>query len=143
MDKGADNRQFLFHTMRIGRNQISKGAGDFESRCIIGDTLFPVRFGNPENIGDKIQILDACQIFIEVRIVRNIGNPGFTCHRIFLDGNAVNANFPGFKIVNANHGFDGCRFTGAVMADKTIDIAAFDFQAQIGNGRFAAAVGFC
>ena len=68
---------------------------------------------------------------IEIRVIRNIGGDHLAGHGLFLDGFAVHIDFPFVKIIESGDTFDGGGFSGAVMADKSIDIAGGHMQAHV------------
>ena len=89
--------------------------------------------GNPENIRHKLQILETREIFIEIRIVREIGHAGLAPLR--MDAQIFPVNQDGSRViaVDSGDGFERGGFAGTVLSDEGKEIAFFHMKAQIGN----------
>ena len=82
-----------------------------------------------EDVGDEVQVLDARHVFIQVRVIGDVGNHLFTFQGLGAHGLAAHQNLPAVKLQNSRHGFKGGGFTGAVVADKAIDFPRMNVQA--------------
>ena len=92
-------------------------------------------------VGQEVQILDAGQISVQVRIVGDVAHDLLAGEGILLDGHAVDEDVAALEIVDARHGPKGGGLAGAVGADESEDVAGGDVQIQILHGGLALAVG--
>ena len=58
MDQRTDQGQLLLHAVGIGAHCAAQIPGETEQISVFTDPLFPLPFGNLENVSDKIQILN-------------------------------------------------------------------------------------
>ena len=72
MEQGGDDRQLLLHAVRIGRDGLRQIAGQVEQIRIFLDPRLAVLLRHAENISHEVQIFDAGQEFIQIRIVRDV-----------------------------------------------------------------------
>ena len=128
--------------MRISGNRRTEIAGNLEHRRIFFDSCVARVGGNAEDVSDEIQILDTGHKFVQIGIIGNICGDLLCLHGVLPHGDAVDEDIPLREIEDAARRFERGRLAGAVMADKAIDIARLDIQAQIIHSAFAALVGF-
>ena len=72
VDQSGDNGQLLLHAVRIGRDGLRQIAGQVEQIRIFLDPRLAVLLRHAENISHEVQIFDAGQEFIQIRIVRDV-----------------------------------------------------------------------
>ena len=138
VDQSCDQRELLFHAVGIGAHAAAQVAGQLEQVGIIMDALLPLFAGHFKNIRHKVQIPDARQKFIEVRVVWNIGDPLFAFQGIVFDRKAVHRDGPFFIGQNTRHRFDGGGLSCAVVADEPEDLPGPDLQGQVIHRYFVA-----
>ena len=95
-----------------------------------------------EDVGDEVQVLDARHVFIQVRVIGDVGNHLFTFQGLGAHGPAVHQNLPAVKLQNSRHGFKCGGLAGAVVADKAIDFPRMNVQAQVIHRLFLP-IGLC
>ena len=131
MDESGNDGQLLLHTMGIGADRLSKVFGKAKEIGIILDALFPFLLGNAIYIGNKIEILHPAEKFVQVGIIRQIGDFAFAADGIFPDGHAIHIDLSFLKLQDPAAGFDRRCFAGAVMANEPIDLPRANVQRKI------------
>ena len=141
MDEGRHQGNFLLHavgTVGNGQGQIVGHAQLFPEFLNAGG---PVGLADPVNICCKIQILEACEKFVQVRVVRHIGKGLLAGNGVLSDGVAADGDLPLVKGQNTAAGFQCGGLSGTVVADEAANFAGSDVQGQVADGLFVA-VGF-
>ena len=126
VDESGNDGQLLLHTMGIGTNGLGQVFGKAKEIGIFLDAPFPFLLGNAIYIGNKIEILHPAEKFVQVGIIRQIGDLALTADGVFPDGHAIHIDLPFFKLQDTTAGFDGRGFTGAIVPDKAIDLSRTD-----------------
>ena len=143
MDQRPRKGQLLLHSMGVSGNQIPQHRIDSEILRLFPDALLSVPCRYPINVRQKIQVLNARQIFIDIRIVRDISydllaGKGLGAHIL-----AVHPDLPLVEIMDAHHGLDGSGLPGTVAADKAVDVPGPHRQGQIVHRGLTAFVDLC
>ena len=133
-----DDGKLLLHAMGIGPDGLRQILGQAELVSILPDALGALLCSYPENIRDEVQILNAGHVFIQLRIIRQIGQPALAFQRIFPHGDAVHPDLSGIELLDAAAAFDGGRLSGAVVPDECAQLSGADVQAEIPDRRLAA-----
>ena len=128
---GGNNGQLLLHTVGIGGDGGRKVACQLEQIAVFLYAFLPLCRVNAENIRDEVQVLNPRHKVVEIRVVRNISKTLFAGDRVLADGDAADQDVAGIKPQNSRNGFQRSGFSGAVMADKTVDFARQDVQRKI------------
>ena len=142
MQQRRYNSKLLFHTMGIRRNQIPKGFRYFKFIPVPLDPFLPLFCRNLENIGNKVQILDACQILIQIRIIRNICRHLFAHKRIIMKADSSDPNLSRIISMDPGNAFQRCCLPGSIMPDECADITRHHMKAQIRDALAAALIVF-
>ena len=119
------------HAVRVASDGLGQVVGQFKGVRVAADALLPLALADAENVRHKVQVLDAAHKVVQVRVVGYVGNFALAGQRIVLDGHAVHPDLAAVKLQNAAAGLDGGGLACAVVADKAVDLALFDVQAQI------------
>ena len=127
--------------MGIGGDQIPQASGDTETLRQLLDPLCSQRSGNPVYVPDKVQILDARQIFIQIRVIRQISHPLLAPQRLLPNGTAVNEDLSFFKLQDSGNRLQSGGLPRSVAADEAVNIPRTDLQIQAGNRPLPAPVG--
>ena len=142
MNQRRDNCQFLLHSMRIGCHRISERTRQCKLIPIPLNPLFSHRRFHLKNIPDKVQILNSCQMFVKIRIVRNVCHTLFASNRILFDVYPVNRDRSLLKLQHTCHRFDRGTFPGSVMSDESINISCLHKKIQIIHRLFSTFISF-
>ena len=105
------------------------------------DALGTLPCPHGKDIRDEVQVLDAGHVFVQVRVVRQIGQPPLAFQRVIPYRNTVHINFSGIELLDAAAAFQGSGLARAVVADKGAQLPRSDMQAKVLHGGFVA-VGF-
>ena len=143
MEQRSDDGQFLSHAVGVGGHQIPQYGIDSKVLRLSSDALLPRLCGHPIDVRQEIQVLNACQVLIDVRIVRNIGRHLFTGHRLGAHVFAVHQNLPLVEVVDSHHRLYGSGLPGPVVPDETVDVARPHCERQIRHRGLAAFVSLC
>ena len=127
--------------MRIGGYGLCQIVRQFKHFRIFPDAHPPIRGAHPENIRNKVQILDTRHIIVQIGIIGEIGEDALALYRLRPDGLAVDIDFAGIKLLDSSHGLHRCRFARTVVTDEAINLARRDMQIQVID-RFFFAVCF-
>ena len=138
MNESRDDGKLLLHAVRISGNRLCKILRKSKEISIFPNSLFSLFLGNAEYIGNKIEVLHTAEEFIQIRIIRQIGNLAFTADGIRFYGNTIYIDLPLLKLQYPATGFDGRGLACAVMSDKAIDLPRPNMQGKIINGFFLA-----
>ena len=131
MKPGGNDGQLLLHAMRIRSDGLRQGARQFKPTGIFMDAGLAVSLGYTKDVRHEIQVFDACHVFIQVRIVRDVGQDLFDRQRILPDRDPAHADLALVELLDAHDRTQGRCLAGAVMADKTVDLARSDVQTQV------------
>ena len=131
MDQGGKQRQLLLHSMGIGGDEIPQGRRDLKCFCVLLDPLLPVLCPNGKDIGNEIQILNACKVLIQIRVIRDVGNLALAGKGVFPYILSANLYGPGIKVLNAGDTFECGRFPCTIVANKSVNIPRRNVQAQV------------
>ena len=93
-----------------------------------------VLFTHIIDICHEVQILQARQVFIQIRIVRDVGRDLFAFQRLCLHIVSSDLDLADLEIQDAHDRADRCTLTGAVMPDKAENISALHRQAHAVTG---------
>ena len=124
----GNNCKFLFHTVRIAVNCLSKCIFNFKHFSIFTDSCLTVRLADSENIGNKIEVLNTCHKLIQIGIVGNVSNFALTFERFFFYRHTVNIDFALVKVENSTAGFDCCCLSCTVVSDKAVNLAFLNMK---------------
>ena len=103
--QGGKDRQLLFHAVGICGDQISQRFRNLKCIPILCDSLPSLIRRYAEQVGYEIQLLNAGKIFVQIRIVRNIGKLSLTGNRLLSDILPADPYRPTVEILNACHTF--------------------------------------
>ena len=117
--------------MRIRRDWLGQIAGQVEQVRVFFDPRLAVGLRHAEDIRHEVQIFDAGEELVQVRVIRNVGQLLLAAERIGLDGLAVDVDLALLKLQDPGAALDRCGLARAVVADKAVDLAGPDVQAQI------------
>ena len=84
-----------------------------------------------EDVGDKIEVLDACHKLVEVGVIRDIGQHFLAGDGIVLNGMSADGDRPRVKLLDADDGLERCGLARAVVPDEAVDLARRDVERQI------------
>ena len=128
--------------MGVGGNGLRQIVSQFKQIRVFADTLLPLLRSHAEDIGDKVQILAAGHVVVQIRVVGDIGQLSFACQGVCLYRYAVDGDLSLFKGQDTHHSLQGGGLACAVVADKAVDLTGGDVQAQIVHRLlFAVALG--
>jgi len=134
VDQGADEGQFLLHAVGIAGDGLCQILRQFKQLGVLMNARFPVGLGHAENVGNEIEIFDAREKLVQVRIVGNVGQYLLAGDGIPAKGRAVDGDLAGVEGQNTAAGLDGGGFTCPVVADKAVDLAGEDVERQVVHG---------
>ena len=136
MQKRGDDRELLLHAVRVAGDRLGQIARQIKKVRVAMNAALPVLLRNAEDIRNKIQVLNAGEKFVEVGVIRDVGD-GVIC-----DGFPRDENLTAVRLQNAAAGLDGGRLACAVVADEGANLARGDMQRQIAH-RELVAEGLC
>ena len=131
MQPCRNDRQLLFHAVGIGSDGLRQIVRQFKKVSAFTDTHLPVGGTDMKNIRNKIQVLDARHVIVQIGIIGDVGKAALAFQRLCPNRFSVNINFSGVKLQNSCHRFQGRCLACAVMTDKTINFAGSNVQLQI------------
>ena len=134
MEPGRNNGQLLLHAVGVGGDGLGQIVRQLKALRKLADAHLPVRRADTENVRNKVQILDARHIVIEIGIVRDVGKLPLAGQRVRADGGAADADLSGIEAQDPGDGFQRRRLPRAVVADEAVNFAGQDMQAQIVHG---------
>ena len=142
VEESGDDRQFLLHTMRVGRDLIIQCTKELQVSRVFLDALFSHIFRNTENISDEIQELKSGKVIVKFRIIRDICEDALGLERIFFNRDPVDRDRSLLKVVKSGDRLDGRGLAGTVMTDESIDLPRLNFQRQIGYTNLSSRICF-
>ena len=105
MQQRRNNGKLLLHAVGVcpdGLRQILRQA---KSIAVLPDALRPLCGAYAEDVCDKIKVLDAGHILVQLRVVRQIGQAALAFQRVLPHGNTVHINFSGIKLLDTAAAF--------------------------------------
>ena len=84
-----------------------------------------------EDVGDKIEVLDARHKLVEVGVIRDVGEHLLAGDGILLNGMSADGDRPRVELLDTDDGFERCGLARAVVADEAVDLARRDVKRQI------------
>ena len=117
--------------MGVGGNGLRQIVSQFKQIRVFADTLLPLLRSHAEDIGDKVQILAAGHVVVQIRVVGDIGQLPFACQGICLYRCAIDGDLSLLKGQDPHHSLQGGGFACAVMTDEAVNLAGGDVQTQI------------
>ena len=138
MEQGGDEGDLLLHAVGAVGDGLGQVVGHAQEFPILPDAGGAVCLGHAVYVGHKVQVLQAGEKIVQVRIVRYVGKLLLAGQGLFLDGMPGHKNIALGQLENAATGFQRGGFSGAVVADETEDLPWGDVQAQIIHSGFCA-----
>lgn len=80
--------------MGVRGDRVAERRSNFKGFGVFLDAVGAVVLRNAENVRDEVQVLDAGQMFVKIRVVWNVSGQRFTQDGFFLNGVPVDADFP-------------------------------------------------
>jgi len=126
-----DDGQLLLHAVGVAGDRLGEIARQIEGVGVLFDARLAVGLGDAEYVRDEIEIFDAGKKFVQIGVVRNIGQPALAFDGFFADGEPVHIDFARVEVQDAAAGLDRGGLARAVVADEAVDLAGQDVQGQI------------
>ena len=127
----GNDGKLLLHTVGVGGYGLGQIRGQFKGIRKRPNPFLAIPGGDPKNIRDKIQELNASHEIVQIRIIRYVGDFPFAGKRIRFYGYTVNQNISGIETQNTRTGFQRGRFACAVVTNEAINLTRADVQGQI------------
>ena len=134
----GDDRELLLHAVGIGGDGLRQIVRQRKLRGPAADTLGAFVGAYAENVGDKIEVLDAAHKVVKIGIVGDIGESALTLERLGAHGMSGNENFTLVELLDARNGAQRRGFARAVVTDETVNFARGDVQREIVHGELIA-----
>ena len=137
-----DERQLLLHAVGVGGHRLGEVVGQLEE---VGVFVYPLvaRVGrHAVDVRDEVEVFDAGEEVVEVRVIRDVGDVPFALQRLGLDALAADVYLSGVELEYAAAGLDGSGLAGAVVADEAVDLPRLYVQRKVVHGLLLA-VGLC
>ena len=103
--------------------------------------LFPLGFGDAVKICDETKILRARQIVVDIGVIRDKRGDLFGRDGILSHGDPVDLDFPLLEPEHADHRFERCGFSGAVVPDESVDLPVLYGEREVVDGALPFFVG--
>ena len=114
-----------------------QGGRDLHRVAQLGDALLALLHGHAVDVAHEVEVLDAREELVEVRVVGDVGHDLLALKRLLLDGHAVDEDLALGEVEDAAAGLDGRGLAGAIVAEEAIDLARLDVQRQVVDGLVA------
>ena len=131
MQPGGNDGKLLLHAVRIGRDGLGKVVRQRKKLGILADARLPRFRLHAEDVGDKIEVLDARHKLVEVGVIRDVGEHLLAGDGIVLNGMSADGDRPRVKLLDANDGLERCGLARAVVPDEAVNLARRDVERQI------------
>ena len=142
MQKRRRHGEFLLHAVRVRTDERTQVALDAEHAAVALDALFAQRLVHAVDVRNEVQVLDARQKVVQVGVVGYVRRDLLAGHRLRFYGMPVDVNFAFVEGQNARHGAQRGGFAGAVLADKTVNVARAHRKGEVVDRLFRLAVRF-
>ena len=138
VEQGRDDGQLLLHAVGVCADGLGQVLREVELVAVGPDALGTLPCPHRKDIRDEVQVLDASHVFVQVRVVRQIGQPPLAFQRVILHRDAVHRNAAAVELLDAAAALECGGLARAVVADECADLAGADVQAEVLHGRLAA-----
>ena len=91
-------------------------------------------FLHTEDVGDKIEVLDARHKLVEVGVIRDVGEHLLAGDGIVLNGVPADRDPAGIELLDADDRLERRGLARAVVADEAVDLPWRDVERQIIHG---------
>ena len=122
--------------MRVRADGLTEIARELKRIGIRLDARPALRGRDAEDVGNEVQVLDAAHEIVQIRIVRDVGKQLLAGQRLCFDRVTANRDLARVELQDADGRLERRRLAGAVVADKAVDLARRNVQAQIIDGLF-------
>ena len=142
MYPGGNCCKLLLHAVGICGNWLGKMTVHIKQRGVFFYALLSGGGVKSEYIGNKVKVFYARHIFIQVGIVRNVGDIAFALQRLRFYGMTVYKYFAAVKLQYSGNGFQGGGFPAPLCPIKPY-ISPGAICRQRSSTAFLFAVAFC
>ena len=98
VEQGRDDGQLLLHAVGVCADGLGQVLREVELVAVGPDALGTLPCPHRKDIRDEVQVLDAGHVFVQVRVVRQIGQPPLAFQRVILHRDAVHRNAAGADV---------------------------------------------
>ena len=134
MQPRRNDGKLLLHAVGVRRDGLRKVARQLEEVRVLADTLLTRAFLHAEDVGDKIEVLDARHKLVEVGVIRDVGEHLLAGDGFVLNGVPADHDPAGIELLDTDDRFERRGLARAVVADKAVDLPRRDVERQIIHG---------